>query len=279
MRFLLNPSLPGSARSIVKKNGDKRKRYEQTVVMSNNVSTNDPTQHVKSWGQQCSPTCGCVIRFETQIDPTTQTITGSQYHAKSVVARASKDGKRLEPVLTTRNQKPMFRECNCSTLHTLAQEISSYLPDKKLDRVRNLSQFTFTRSSTAFRHAVLVEKELPRKDTHCFDVVEEAFTAMIKGKIVAQRRNKKDFQHTLISEMRKLYQSDGAAEIGSDTVRLSLSSPRSMSTLKMFDINSEFWENEYDQHLQDGKDTTDVARKRLDWISYVDEMYENEESA
>lgn len=280
MRFLLNPNLPRSARGIARKNADKRKRFEQKVdVVSQNVSSNDGAPHLRSWGQQCSPTCGCVVRFEATIDPSTQTIIDSHYHARSVVATPSKDGNRLEPVLTTRTQKPMFGDCNCSTVHTLAKEITSFLPNRKIDQVRNLSEFTFTRSSTAFRHAVLVENELSRNDTHCFDVVEEAFTAMIKGNMLKQRRNKRNFQHTLVTEMRKVHESDRSEEIGLDQIRLSLSSPRSMSTLRMFDINNEFWENEYDQNLNDPDDSSDVAMKKFDWISYVDEMYENEESA
>jgi NifU-like protein involved in Fe-S cluster formation len=281
MRFLLHPNLPRSARGIARKNGDKRNRYEQAVLaVSNNVSTNDSAPHLRSWGQQCSPTCGCVVRFEAKVDPSTQIIIDSHYLAKSVVATPSKDSNQLEPVLTTRTQKPMFRDCNCNTVHTLAKEITSFLPNRKLDKVRNMTEFTFTRSSTAFRHAVLVENNLPRNDTHCFDIVEEAFTAMIKGNMLKHRRNKKDFQHTFVAEMRQIHQSEkGSEEIGMDQRRLSLSSPRSMSTLKMFDINNEYWENEYEQYLYDADDSSEVARNKLDWVSYVDEKYENEESA
>jgi hypothetical protein len=180
----------------------------------------------------------------------------------------------------------MLKECKCKTLHTLAKDITSFLPNKKIDRVRNMTEFSFTRSSPAFRHAVLAGNQLPRTDTHCFDVLEEAFTAMIKGAMPKQRKNKDSFQKMLVAELVMNPSSGGSQfgtdnsprqEIGIDRTRLSLSSPRTMSTLRMFDINADYWDPEHQQY--DDDDHSQLSMKTFDWISYVDELYQNEKSA
>jgi NifU-like protein involved in Fe-S cluster formation len=280
MRFLLNP-VRRSARAARK--DCKTHQNDDKTLLSRRVSLSD-TVYVKSWGQQCSPNCGCVIRFESKVDPSTQTIVESSYHAKSVIA-VPRNG-RLEPVYTTRTHKPMLKECKCKTLHTLAKDITSFLPNKKIDRVRNMTEFSSTRSSPAFRHAVLAGNQLPRTDTHCFDVLEEAFTAMIKGAMPKQRNNKDSFQKMLIAELVMNPSADGSQfgtdnsprqEIGIDRTRLSLSSPRTMSTLRMFDINADYWDPEHQQYDDDNH--SQLSMKTFDWISYVDELYQNEKSA
>jgi NifU-like protein involved in Fe-S cluster formation len=251
----------------------------------------------KSWGQQCSPDCGCVVRFETTVDPVTQTIVDAKYVAKSVVTTIDKNnGGMLSPVLTTRTNKPMFQECSCQTVHTLSQQVTSYLPNKRMDQIRGMNDFTFTRSSPAFRHAVLAEHNLPRNDIHCFDVVEEAFTGMINKTIPGRRRFNADFHKLLNAEcleqpfifhysrLNNKYAEEHTkfggrrqqqGRLGTDKNRLSLSSPKTMSTLRMFDINAEYWEEE--EHAKDS--AKNARNRRFDWVSYVDEMYENEESA
>jgi hypothetical protein len=178
----------------------------------------------------------------------------------------------------------MFQDCDCTTIHTLASEITSFLPNKNVDKVRNMTEFTFTRSSPAFRHSVLVDNQLSSKDTHCFDIIEEAFTAMIKESMPVRRNNGKSFQQILVAEIGQSQSGKGEdrGELGMDRTRLSMSSPRSMSTLKMFDINDEYWENEYQEYLYQSSidlSAQEVQEKHLDWVSYVDEMYENEDSA
>lgn len=43
---------------------------------------------IQAWGQQCSPNCGCTVRFETTIDPTDHyQITSASYHAKTIVSK------------------------------------------------------------------------------------------------------------------------------------------------------------------------------------------------
>lgn len=252
-----------------------RRKQELEATSSKSSSGGTGSLHEQSWGQQCSPTCGCVVRFEANIDATSNTIMDSQYYAKRVVVTPSRDKTKLEPVLTTRTGKPMFQECSCETVHQLATEITSFLPNRKLEKVQSMTDFAKTRSSIAFRHAVLAEQNLPRENTHCFDVVEEAFTAMINGYLPMQRRNQDTFAKFLTEEL--LYQNNNEVT-GMEKARLSLSSAGSMSTLKMFDIEDNYWESELDQNYFDEDNHEEPIGTRFDWVSYVDENYQNEDS-
>lgn len=283
MRFLLNTV--GKSSKAIRRESRKLAIKKCAEVSSATSTTNDTVSYNKSWGQQCSPSCGCVVRFETNIDPSTQTIVNSTYQAKSIVS-IHKNG-RLEPIRTTTTKKPMLKECKCTTLHTLAQEITAYVTDKNLDYVRNLSEFAFTRSSPAFRHAVLVDNQLPRTDTHCFDVVEEAYTAMLKGFLPRQRKNMSSFDKILAADFvwttvptgdeDEILAPTPRREEAMNVSRLSLSSPRSVSALSMFDINAEYWENEEHQRAEE-EERQEMSRS-LDWLSFVDEQSRSQESA
>lgn len=238
------------------------------------------TGDTQTWGQQCSPNCGCVVRFESKVDPATGIIVDATYHAKSVVV-VSKNN-RLEPLYTMRTNKPMLKECKCKSVHTLAKEITTFVHNKNIDRIRNLTEFTFTRSSPAFRHTVLVENGLSRNDTHCFDLIEEAFTAMLKGFIPSPRRERKSFQKLLEADF--MYPiPDTDDDIASSPAkrprriraRIDMSTPRTMSALRAFDINAENWENEH----RSGPlyKETPPPRKSYNWLSFVDERYRLED--
>lgn len=165
-----------------------------------------PTASKTTFGQTCSPNCGCVLRFETSLDETGR-VANATYHAKTVVCGLDKEKQQLEPQLTfsTRDQKPMFVECQCNTLHTLAKQVVAYLPEKSLSKdLRNQVEFTGTRSSLAFGHAVLRKYQTPvvektplfssdkskntstatvsaaPQDHSCLDLVEDALTSMIR---------------------------------------------------------------------------------------------------
>ncbi len=278
MRFLLNPGLkpPKVVRQMA-----HRATFEPSVIVSRASTKNSNSSYTKSWGQQCSPSCGCIVRFEAIVDRASQKIVDATYHAKSIIS-IQKNG-RLEPMRTMRTSKPMMKECKCNTLHTLAKEITSFIPNKNLDSVRNMNEFSQTRSSPAFRHAVLVDNELPRTDTHCFDVLEEAFTAMIKGFLPSQRRNMNTFDKILSNHLKlnvlqenDLDTSSLSHETGLDNSQLSMS-PRSISTLSMFDINAEYWENE-EYHMLEQQNKEHKMRS-LDWLSFVDEQHSNEKWA
>jgi hypothetical protein len=167
-----------------------KNQKNETTVRSKEESRR--TTMMKAWGQQCSPNCGCVVRFETEIDPATDKITMANYYAKTIVTTSNQqqqdqESKFLQPVLTSRTNRPLVQECSCPTLHQLASSVVDHLPSKKMSTVRNMSEFSSVRSSMAFRQTVLVEHELSKSDTHCFDVLEEAFTAMVKGHIPQPR--------------------------------------------------------------------------------------------
>jgi len=261
----------------------------------------------KSWGQQCSPSCGCVLRFETKTDER-QRIVDCNYVAKSVVTTADKkNGGRLRPVYTTRMSRPMFQDCKCQSIHALARHVTSYLPNKRWDHVQGVNDFTFTRSSIAFRHAVLSAHGLPRTDTHCFDVVEEAFTGMFNGNVPSKRRINAPFEkilaadclqrplvtHNCITKTNHIKDSLQTSrlrvqriennsdlnhwKLGVDSNRIFMSTSKTMATLGMFDINAGNWmdKDEYDR----GDNAMDSKIDQLDWVSYVDELHMVDDSA
>lgn len=327
MRFLLHPirrSAQSSTTTAVGRRAVDNKTATLTPSMSmpssndrsksnnssnNNKSSNDVNNLTKSWGQQCSHNCGCVVRFETTVDQQSKEIVSASYVAKVIMTRFDRDTGRLEPIYTTRTHRPMVQECTCPSLHTLAQQVTAYLPKKRLDQIQNMNQFTTTRSSPAFRHAVLAEHNLPRSNTHCFDVLEEAFCGVIDGSVPTKRRLDADYAKMLASEclqrplvvhcsqtrQTQLSEHHGGRKdtrrnsgvstngtrsrngsIGMDRTTLSMTTPRTASTLRMFDINNDHWdEEEYAEKVSSHKSNGD----RYDWVSYIDKMYEKEESA
>lgn len=287
MRFLLHPvvrttkALRMEARSTRKALTATRQTHPINSVSPKMSSSEiDSSSYSKAWGQQCSPECGCVVRFEVTVDTSSELIVNATYHAKSIIS-VEKDGQ-LQPLLTTRTNKPMMKDCKCKTIHTLAKEVTTFVSWKKMDNVRNLSEFSYTRASPAFRHAVLVGQGLPRTDTHCFDVVEEAYTAMIKGFMPGGRRTKRSFDKILAQD----YAWDSPVvdedehvvplsrrENTSKQTPFSISSHRSVSTLRMFDIGEEYYENEdhHDHGLAEQK-----SNRSVDWLSFVDEQQQDQ---
>lgn len=297
MRFLLNHARRSVAiKSTMKTN--KSVKVSATALKSTGDVQNNHNL-TKSWGQQCSPNCGCVLRFETKTNG--HRIVDCNYVAKSVVTTIDKEnGGRLTPVYTTRMSKPMFQECKCKSLHALAKNVTSYLPNKRWDHIRGMNDFSFTRSSIAFRHAVLSEHDLPRTDTHCFDIVEEAFTGMFNGNVPSKRRINAPFEKVFAAEClqrplvvhycktKRNYQEDtlqmprpldlrSENSSGSDHRRLgvdrnrTMSTPKTIAALGMFDINAENWldEDEFDNE----KTAVHSKNDKFDWVSYVDELH------
>lgn len=280
MRFLLNPAIKPFR--VARRESTAKAVTSDALKVSTVSSKNDTL--TRSWGQQCASDCGCVVRFESTIDPTSQKIVDINYHAKSIVS-LKKDGK-LEPIRTTRTNKLMLKDCKCRTVHTLAKEITNFVINKNLDQVRNMNEFSSTRSSLAFRHAVLVENHLPRTDTHCFDVLEEAYTAMLKGYLPRQRREMRSFEKTVVADLVWKLPADDEGETigpipkqetGQSKAPLSMSSPRSVSTLSMFDSDAEHWDGEEYQRVE--KEEEYERQKSLDWLSFVDEQNRKEEWA
>lgn len=281
-----------------------------TSIRTRDVKNNPGNSNLnltRSWGQQCSATCGCVVRFETKTD-NKQRVVDCTYVAKSVVATVDKEnGTQLTPVYSTRMRRPMFQECKCQSLHSLAKRVTSYLPNKRWDHIRSMNDFAFTRSSPAFRHSVLSENDLPRTDLHCFDVVEEAFTGMVNGSIPSKRRMNAPFAKILEAEclqrpfvvhhhrtkkeiieeaIQKLEARDESIQLSSDSVdgrlgvdknRIFMTTSKTISTLGMFDINSENWLDE--EEYEGGYTTVNSQSDKFDWVSYVDELQLIDDSA
>jgi len=207
MRFLLNKVSAAASNS-------RKHLLSQPIITSiiettpfftdDTVSNTETKETVQTWGQQCSPNCGCALRFKADINPENQNrIEIMTYHAKTVITTASKsaDGKTiLQPLLTQSGGvggkgRPMLKECSCKTLHVLAKSITDILPTLTLSQAQNQLEFSGVRSSTAFRYSVLKNNNLLREEEdramhsvldhvhegHCFDLVEEALVACLKG--------------------------------------------------------------------------------------------------
>mmetsp|Transcript_60466 Transcript_60466/g.148367 ORF Transcript_60466/g.148367 Transcript_60466/m.148367 type:complete len:410 (-) Transcript_60466:186-1415(-) len=197
-----NDSSSSSSSSSSSVGGSTAATTLQSIDIYQNSASSTPPQNqriTKQWGQQCGP-CACVLRFEAEVDEDTQRVQSVSYTAKEVMTTLDEESGQLQPVYTTRTNRPMFlEECQCQSLHALAQTVTSYLPSKKIQNVR--PDFSSNRSSSAFRHAVLSSHDLPTTDTHCFDVAEDAFTAMIDGVVPSKRPINVNYTKLLKAEM------------------------------------------------------------------------------
>jgi hypothetical protein len=141
---------------------------------SSSASLSNLLQTKKSWGQQCSNHCGCVLRFEmtatrdcrdssfdivhqasyranTILCTTTNTPTPINMKSSSLLSSssivpseseahyASHQHKRLVPILS-RKGRPMMMDCHCTTLHHLAQATIDYITtvQPNVQKLRNL---------------------------------------------------------------------------------------------------------------------------------------------
>lgn len=181
MRFLLHASKKAKSHGI------------QSSTPKIEVALNPPKEITrKAWGQQCSPNCGCVVRFESIIDSDEMIISAS-YQAKTVLT-SLKDG-RLEPHYTS-NNKPLLRKCRCETLHHLANSVTEYLQGRRVDQIRNMLG---GRSSPAVVHTCLKAQQLNTRHTHCFQVVEHAVVGMVCGYLPSLHLSKLNYDDDNIS--------------------------------------------------------------------------------
>lgn len=196
MRFLLNANAASKrATSKVKISKTINTTNALASTVDGGVTSSWPPasvsqQHAtvkKAWGQQCSPTCGCVVRFEGHTNTTTGHLESVTYHAKQVVTSRRPNGELV--VQRTKKGRPMVQDCSCQTLHHLSQATMRHmLQSGSLAKFQQFLSFQKTRSSPAFVRSVLHAQNLPPKDTHCVDVVEEALTALCKGHLPARRK-------------------------------------------------------------------------------------------
>lgn len=181
MRFLLHASKKVRSRGI------------KSCAPKVEVALNPPKQSTrKAWGQQCSPNCGCVVRFESTID-SDEVIVSASYQAKKVLT--SLKGGRLEPHYTS-NHKPLLGKCRCETLHHLATSVTEHLQGRRVDQIRNMLG---GRSSPAVMHTCLKTQQLNTRHTHCFQVVEQAVVGMVCGYLPSLHLSKLHYDDDSIS--------------------------------------------------------------------------------
>ncbi|CAB9500875.1 expressed unknown protein [Seminavis robusta] len=307
MRFLLHPTTRRATAQGIRK-GRPSKRSKEAVPSfagSHSVDVspdnNDGSKnYVQNWGQQCSPNCGCVVRFETKVDPVSNKFISASYYAKSVIVTqtSSQDqpGRTLQPALTLRTNRPMFHKCKCKSLHQLASQVTEYLPNKNALNVGSSMEFSGVRSSPAFRHTVLEKQGLSTNDTHCFDLVEEALTAMVKGHMPKQRAQV-PFKEALASasatggsahyySFRDEDDADDQFRIDIDMSKF-LAPPRALSALNLLDVNAKYSPFGFDGAGSGDEDSrysnkttkpeSPTKSKAYDWVTYVDELYERSE--
>lgn len=169
MRFLLNVKNTASATL------SKGKKGPRPPEIQNETGT------IRAWGQQCSPNCGCTIRFEATMDAKNNNkIVSASYDAKTIVSQVQKRTVEhgqlstfLQPVRTQSRDangvgvgsgRPMTKECKCKTLHGLAETITKVLPSYSLAQAQNQLEYAGMRSSPAFRYSALKNLDLISAD-------------------------------------------------------------------------------------------------------------------
>ncbi|KAL3777985.1 hypothetical protein ACHAWO_003191 [Cyclotella atomus] len=203
------------------------KSARTTRVRANtSASKTHETAANRAWGQQCSPNCGCILRFDVLLSPpsafsSSQTVLHACYNAKRVMtAPSSINDGRLRPLLTNHaslSPQPILTSCTCPTLHALAEQVVHHLPDKTLQTLRNemSTGIVGERSSVPFRHTVLKENVLPQLQTqekkwriskekednsnkkftdtakhfHCYDLVEESLLSLLHERQITSRND------------------------------------------------------------------------------------------
>jgi hypothetical protein len=134
-----------------------------------------------------------VVRFEAEI--LNDTIESASYHAKQVVLAgapspppASRSEPSFPPPTLTAKGRPMLQACECETLHRLSGAVLDHAVGGSVSRLKNSLEFHSVRSSTSFRHAALRAQGLPvSSGAKCFDLVEEAVTALLMGHLPRPR--------------------------------------------------------------------------------------------
>lgn len=234
MRFLLYPKSKKIPTSILLSSNKRRQpnhssNYD-TVIEKVTGSKNNHNHDRKTanatenkmikqiWGQQCNENCGCIIQFQCHIDMKSQRIIDISYIAKTLLTTSfveeknrnaiNQQEKKLQQlrsqkqpraIVTTTKGRPMLRQCHCTTVHTISNMIVQYVLQHQLryDQLYNhIGNFSSMRSSTSFRDTVLrTHSHLNNHTRHCYDMIEDAITAMMKGYIPLSRHQ----EHTYLS--------------------------------------------------------------------------------
>lgn len=201
MRFLLH----AAAAAATPKRAAATAVADAATTTSATTTTNTTTRttKLKLWGQQCGVSCGCVLRIELGVNDDNRVVT-AEYTAKRILTTstttAATDNRR--PVLTSKGRL-QYTPSPCVALHQLsANNVRFFLQGggRQLWQLQNYHDFSQARSSAAFRRAVLQAQRLGPQHSHCFDLVEDVVTALLKGYIPAARNEAKEYCHFLSRE-------------------------------------------------------------------------------
>jgi hypothetical protein len=283
--------------SAARKGGEKAPDGSSS---SSSSSASSAAKIVRHWGQQVSRRCGCVVRMECRVDAGSDRVVSSEYAARRVVVLLG-GGEGGRPVLTARG-RPQLTDCDCRALHDLASTAAAHhllLGGREgWTRLRREASggFRGNRSSVAFRHAALRRRGLcPVRAGGCFDVVEEAVTAMLLGRMPAPRREPSSWHEVL---MRDLQVPDGAVEIeggGGERIIMPVELASTASSPFWTPVNMDRREEEEERprwsSMQDVIDENEEEALRLqqesvrkgerprvtDWVSYVDYLHHQQQ--
>lgn len=323
MRFLLNPSKSALKRANHANNASPSHLAGRVVVKNDDNAA-------RIFGQQCSPQCGCVVRFEATFrnSGSSKKITSMTYDAKTIVTTnyvSSQDGSiSLRPVYTTSQHKPMMKDCKCQTIHSLASTIVETLPTMTLEQAQNQVEFRGVRSSPSFRYSVLKNHNLLKKSIvntnkncfekqilnvnggHCFDLVEEAAVACLNGYMPQPRRTfyKRNVQYEKPNQLMDGFDRKSLiSETGLDPLRFVNAAKK--RTAKLLNLSSGFPTLQRTKsstgtdmpqfHLMGDDEASSGTLRELrseleylkreevsgdnmidDWVSYLDDVEENE---
>jgi len=248
----------------------------------NHIRANAPLSEGsrKVFGQQYSPQCNSVLRFEAILNDEDK-VESATYYVKRIA--------RFIKCEHTKKTQPLFVECTCPEIHKLSKQVVAHLIGKSFSKtLRNMVELTSTRSSPAFRHTVMEKYGLNPSDQSSYDLVEQTLTSMVKQKNISPRMNRsKSYIQMLNESYQSLLEQAEQEEfverygralrrirkpryLGKDYAPSIGAVPQSLSDLH--------WFEGFDG---DNKQLPEVMvqtafQSPTTWESYVDELYEEE---
>lgn len=81
-------STPSTSTSTTTTPNALMNKIKTAATTASSSSSNTAQSTIQAWGQQCSPNCGCTVRFETSIDASNHyKITSASYDAKTILSK------------------------------------------------------------------------------------------------------------------------------------------------------------------------------------------------
>mmetsp|Transcript_11162 Transcript_11162/g.12446 ORF Transcript_11162/g.12446 Transcript_11162/m.12446 type:complete len:269 (+) Transcript_11162:64-870(+) len=238
----------------------------------------------KVFGQQYSPQCSSVLRFEALLDEKDK-VESATYFVKRV-ARFIICAHNKQPA------QPLFVECTCPIIHKLSKQVVANLIGKSFSHtLRNMVEFTSTRSSPAFRHTVMEKYGLDSSsDQSSYDLVEQTLTSMIKQNNVSPRINRTNSYIQMLNEsyqplLEQAEQEEFVERYGRALRRVRkpryLGKDHAISATPNSTLHDLSWLDVIDNYSSE-QSSECKKQKNLQspatWESYVDELYHGEQS-